>query len=96
MSPDVISPIISPSREQEPNAVGLSLTKMHGEIEDAVARTADRGDANLHYFDGLSMFGEDLVQDYLPAQVHPNGDGYEIMGRNFSNVVFKKITVPGV
>ncbi len=96
MSPDVISPIISPSREEELNAVGLSLTKMRSEIEDAVARTADCGDANLHYFDGLQLFGDDLVQDYLPDQVRPNGDGYEIMGRNFSNVVFKKITVPGV
>jgi len=96
MSPDVISPIISPPREQELNAVGLSLTKMRSEIQDAVARMADCGDAKLHYFDGLQLFGEDLVEDHLPDQVHPNGDGDEIMGRNFSNVVFKKITVPGV
>jgi len=96
MSPDVISPIISPPREEQLNALGLSLTKMRSEIEDAVARMADRGDANLHCFDELSIFGEDLVEDHLPDQVHPNGDGYEIMGRNFSNVVFEKITVPGV
>lgn len=91
-----MSPDISPPGEQEPNTLGLSLTKMRSEIEDAVPRTADCGDPNLHNFDGLQLFGEDFVQDYLPDQVHPNGDGYEIMGSNFSNVIVKKITVPGV
>jgi hypothetical protein len=90
----VISPIVSPPRETEPNPVGLSLTKMREEVQDAVRRLTDCGDGNLHYFSGLDLFGEDLAADYLPDDVHPDGDGYEIMGRNFSQLVFGEIT-PG-
>lgn len=87
----VISPIISPPRETELNAVGLSLTIMRDQIQDAVRRLTDHGDGNLHYFNGLDLFGEDLVEDYLPDLCHPNGDGYELLAENFSNVVFSKI-----
>jgi hypothetical protein len=92
----VISPIISPPREEACNAVGLSLTRMRAQIQDAVRRMIDCGDAKLHYFSGLDLFGEDLVHDYLPDEVHPNGDGYEILGHNFSKLVFDKIALPRV
>jgi len=91
----VVSPIISPPREEEPNAIGLSLSKMRDELQDAVARMADCGDDNVHYFDGLQLFGKDLVADYLPDDVHPNGDGYEMLGRNFSKLVFGAIKLRG-
>jgi hypothetical protein len=84
----VISPIISPPRETTDNAVGLSLSKMRAELEDAVARLVSvTGDCNLYYFNGLDLFGEDLVADYLPDLLHPNGDGYEIMGRRFAELI---------
>lgn len=86
----VISPIISPPREQTPNALGLSLQAMREEIQDALQRLADCGDENLHYFSGLDVLGEDLVE-YLPDDVHPNADGYEILGRNIADLVFKNI-----
>jgi hypothetical protein len=87
----VISPIISPPREDVDNAVGLSLKKMRVEVADAVARLQDHGDANLHYVDGLELFDESLVDDYLPDLLHPNGDGYEIMGRRFAERVIDTI-----
>jgi hypothetical protein len=84
----VISPIISPPRETAGNLVGVSLTMMREELQDAVERLKSvTGDRNVHYFNGLDLFGEDLVADYLPDLLHPNGDGYEIMGRRFAELV---------
>jgi lysophospholipase L1-like esterase len=83
----VISPIISPPREETPGATGMTLRLMRQELETAVARLRECGDANVHYVDGLELFGPELVADYLPDLLHPNGDGYEIMGRNFADKV---------
>jgi lysophospholipase L1-like esterase len=47
----------------------------------------DSGDDNLHYADGQDLFGADLVDEYLPDALHPSGDGYEVMGRNFVRLV---------
>ena len=89
----VISPIASPIREKTDNAVGLTLAAMRAELEDAVGRMKDCGDENIYYFNGLDVFGEDLVADYLPDDLHPNADGYEILGRNFADVVLDKLPV---
>ena len=88
----VVSPIVSAPRETEPNAVGLSLSLMREEVADAVRRMVDCGDANLHYFDGLRLFGEHLAADYQPDRCHPNGDGYEILGKNFLDSVLGEIS----
>lgn len=82
----LISPIISPPRETTDNAVGLSLTKMRDELHDAVSRLQEYGDLNLHYFDGLKMFGE-ADTSYLPDELHPNGDGYELLGQRIAEKV---------
>lgn len=88
----VISPIISPPRETTDNLVGLSLSKMRVEIEDAVKRIISvDGDTNLHYFNGLEIFGEELLGPRLPDELHPDGDGYEIMGRNVAEKVLPKL-----
>lgn len=78
----LVSPIISPPRESAKNAVGLSLEIMRDEVEDAWRRLVAAGDSALYYVHGHRLFGEELVADYLPDQLHPNGPGYEIMGRN--------------
>ena len=78
----LVSPIVSPPRESAPNRVDLSLQAMRTEVEDAWRRLVAAGDPNLRYVHGHQLFGEDLVADYLPDNLHPNGDGYEIMGRN--------------
>ena len=77
----IISPIISPPRETTLNAVGFSLKMMRDELTDAVGRIRQvMGDKKIYYFDGLKLFGNELANDYLPDNLHPNGDGYEIMG----------------
>lgn len=87
----LISPIVSPPRESQPNAVGLTLEKMRDEIEDACVRIQSCGDRNVHYFSGLDIFGQDLAAKYLPDNLHPNADGYEVLGQNFALRVLTRI-----
>jgi len=87
----LISPIISPPRETTPGATGLTLEMMRGLLADAAERLRECGDPNISYFDGRILFGADLVADYLPDLLHPNGDGYEIMGANFAEKVLPKL-----
>ena len=78
----VISPIISPPRETEPNRAGFTLSGMRDEVAGAVETLRAQGDRNVHYVDGLSLFGPDLVS-LLPDNVHPNAEGYQALGNNF-------------
>ena len=78
----VISPIFSSYRESTPNAVGFTLSAMREEVAEAVQIMKDRGDRNIHYIDGLKLFGADLA-GLLPDELHPNAEGYKIMGQNF-------------
>ena len=86
----VVTSIVSPPRETVKNAVGFTLQEMRGEIEDAVKRLRDCGDENIRCFSGLELFGADLVADYLPDELHPNGDGYELLGRRFAEQVLSR------
>ena len=88
----LIGPIISPPREtQRATAVSPTLQEMRQELSDAVERLKACGDRNVHYFDGLDLFGPNLVEKYLPDQLHPNGDGYELLAENFSRVVMGRL-----
>jgi lysophospholipase L1-like esterase len=42
-----------------------------------------RADENLHFVDGLSLFGE-LDEPNLPDKLHPNSAGYRLMGERFA------------
>jgi hypothetical protein len=92
----VISPILSPEREEsgltfrttpfgEPEELpgDLTLQQMRAILEAVVVVRQRRGDAHLDYLDGRELFGEaDL--DHLPDGLHPDGEGYERMGRRFA------------
>jgi GDSL-like Lipase/Acylhydrolase family len=82
----VMSPIYSPPRETTPNAVGFTLQAMREEVALAVERLRAHGDRNLHYVDGLSVFGPDLAAR-LPDQLHPDAEGYLALGKAFSRQV---------
>ena len=93
----VLSPILSPPRETTPNAVGLSLTHIRSEIAAAVEALRERGDDDVHYVDGLGLFGPDAV-DHLPDRLHPDAEGYRVLSRNFQRMVAEPIfglTPPG-
>ncbi|MBT3268156.1 GDSL family lipase [Candidatus Poribacteria bacterium] len=86
----LISPIFSPPRETTPNAVGFSLQGMREEVEAAVEALRSCGDSNVHYFSGLDVFGPDLAH-LLPDDLHPDADGYKALGRNFADVVMRRL-----
>ena len=56
-----------------------------------------RGDGNLHYVDGLKLFGPEMAH-LLPDDLHPDAEGYQAMGRNFvdkvASTVFGRAPVP--
>jgi hypothetical protein len=78
----IMSPIYSPPRETKPNAVGFTLQAMREEVASAVEVLRAHGDRNVHYVDGLRVFGPDLAH-LLPDELHPNAEGYRRMARNF-------------
>ena len=78
----VISSIISPPRETTPNVVGFSLQRMREEVVEAVCALQSRGDRHVHYFDGLTLFGDELTH-LLPDGTHPNAEGYKALAGNF-------------
>jgi hypothetical protein len=78
----LISPIYSPPRENHPNVVGFNLKLMREEVAAAVNVLRTHGDANIHYLNGLELFGAKYAH-LLPDELHPNAEGYKVMGRNF-------------
>lgn len=84
----LISPIISPSRESTLNSAGFTLEMMREELIDAAERLRRAsGDDRLFYFDGRELFGRELADSYLPDGLHPDGDGYELLGKNAAEKV---------
>ena len=78
----LLSPIFSPPRETTPNAVGFTLQAMRQEVAAAVETLRAHGDRHVHYVDGLRIFGPEHAY-HLPDNLHPDAEGYKIMGRNF-------------
>jgi len=58
----------------------LTLTRVRTLMTELVS---SRQDPNLHYLDGLSLFGEADADD-LPDDLHPNPAGYIRMGERFA------------
>ncbi len=88
----LMSPICCPPREENPNTVGFHLKRMREEVQAAAEALQAHGDTQVHYVDGLSVFGADFVH-LLPDNLHPDAEGYRVMGKNFVNVVAEKIFV---
>lgn len=78
----VISPIFSSLREHTHNIVGFNLEIMRNEIQSSVKKFKTQGDLNLHYVDGLDIFGPEYAH-LLPDDLHPNVEGYNILAHNF-------------
>ena len=65
----------------------LNLQRIRGYVEKVVQQRRDAGDTNIHYVDGLRLFGADDVHD-MPDLLHPNRAGYARMGERFHRIVF--------
>ena len=88
----LMSPIYSPPREDTPNAVGFHLKGMREEVQAAAEALQSHGDRNIHYIDGLRVFGADY-EHLLPDALHPDAEGYRVMGKNFRTEVAEKFFV---
>ncbi len=88
----VLSPIYSPPREETVNAAGWSLQIMREHVQEAVSRMQQCGDRNLHYVNGLEVFGPDLAH-LLPDELHPDDEGQQRLGANFLEKVAKPLFV---
>ena len=55
---------------------------MRQEVAAAVSALQAHGDRGLHYVDGLEILGPEHAH-LLPDNVHPNAEGYKLMGRHF-------------
>lgn len=82
----LITAIVSPPREEQKNALGLSLSDYRTHTAEAVRRLRACGDEHVHLFDGRSLLGEEDA-GYLPDDTHPNADGYELIGRRAAKQV---------
>ena len=78
----VMSPIYSPSREKQPNAVNMTLHDVRLAVQEVVGILQSCGDEYLLYIDGLDIFGPDLVH-LLPDGLHPDAEGYKRLGYRF-------------
>ena len=61
----------------------LTLQRVRKLIARVVEQRSSAGDNQLHYVDGLALFGEADAHD-LPDDLHPNPAGYIRMGQRFA------------
>jgi lysophospholipase L1-like esterase len=90
----VMSALYGWERETTRNAVKLTLADTRDIVEEAVEVLRAHGDANVHYFNGLDFLGEaekELVEDH----VHPNSEGYKVLGRKVAAQVIGKLVAIG-
>lgn len=86
----IMSPICSPPRETTPNGVGFTLSAMREEVAEAVSALQACGDRNVYYINGLDVFGPEFAH-LLSDELHPNAEGYKIMGKNFLDKVVARV-----
>ena len=61
----------------------MSLQRVREIIAEVVDTRRQSGDTQLHYLDGLTLFGAEDAQD-LPDDLHPNAAGYIRIGERFA------------
>ena len=70
----VMSPIFSPSREDQAGSGGMTLKEMRGQVLEAGQILRDHGDLDVHPVDGVGVLGPAQVQ-HLPDGLHPDAAG---------------------
>ncbi|MFP4054250.1 MAG: GDSL-type esterase/lipase family protein [Phycisphaerae bacterium] len=88
----LVSPIVSPPREDDPGGCGMTLQQMRHDLRRVVELLEASGDGRILYVDGRELFGQSDVEDGLmPDNLHPNGDGYERLGQRFAQRVMPRL-----
>ena len=58
-------------------------TKRVREVIHAIYQELAKSDANIFYFSGLDLLGEESAH-FLDDDLHPNSEGYQLMGKRFA------------
>jgi lysophospholipase L1-like esterase len=82
------SPIYGDFREETPNLVGFTLIQMREQLKEIVHIFRNNGDQQIFYVNGLDILSEEYA-NLLPDDLHPNAEGYKMMGQNFAEA-FRK------
>lgn len=75
----VITAIPSPDRENAPNSVGCTLEDYRVMTRESVRRLQEAGHRELYLFEGNTLLHSD-EEHLLFDGLHPDGEGYELMG----------------
>jgi lysophospholipase L1-like esterase len=78
----LISPIFGGPREHRPNKVDWTLEDYRNAVAEAVEKLNAHGDEYVGYQDGLELMGPGQAH-LMPDDLHPNPEGYRLMGQNF-------------
>lgn len=76
-------------RQERPHAIedgALTMKAARTILEAVVRRRRAAGDTNLHYIDGLRLFGESDT-DLMPDQLHPDGPGHLRLAQRFCEAI---------
>jgi len=90
----ILSPIYSDWRENTPNQVGFTVRAMREEVRATVDTLRAHGDLHLCYVDGLTILGPEHA-GLLADKLHPDAEGYRVLGHNFLNLVMNKLLPSG-
>jgi lysophospholipase L1-like esterase len=85
----IVSPTYIPRYDTvplEPNIQGMTLPQWREEVAECVETLSSYGDAHVRYMSGLSLIGEGDAH-LLHDNVHPNAEGYQLMGHRFHELV---------
>ncbi|WFB37079.1 SGNH/GDSL hydrolase family protein [Kiritimatiellota bacterium B12222] len=75
----LITPIYSDNRETEANHVAWTLENYREALRSAYEVLRAHGDEHIFMFEGPELLSE-REASLLPDNLHPNGEGYELMG----------------
>jgi len=68
----VLSPVVRPDAEAQPNRLGATLVNLRSVMEDVTESRIAKGETHLSLVRGGLLVGRDQIAD----TVHPNDDGY--------------------
>src|SRR5690625_6757841 len=88
----VMSPLISPPAEEEPNVVGLTLAQ----VREIVREVAQGFNAEaVTYIDGREIIGAEQAEaQLLDGELHPQSAGYGFLADRLSSHTAAAITAP--
>ncbi|QNK57736.1 SGNH/GDSL hydrolase family protein [Paenibacillus sp. PAMC21692] len=88
----LVSPIFATDRETRPNLLGMTVEDYRNQVAEAADILQRHGDCYLTYRDGRDWFGE-ADAGLLPDGLHPDAEGYKLMGARFAERVLGDVPV---